>query len=125
LKVDKISAIANKTIPFQYAINGKRFLIYILLCQLPKLPGGLRSDLLSRALSMCEILVQCQYIDILSKVNPIGACVCASAGYRIIGAALMVLLTALEPHIQLFFSSWKRIENIIETRERNFQQNKI
>lgn len=98
----------DKSVHFQYSIHGHALLIALLLRELSQLPGGLPTESLAMSMSVGEILVTCQYIDILTNANATGACTCVRAGYGIICGALTLGPTAMEPHIALLFGLWQR-----------------
>lgn len=112
--------VVDKSLHFQFAIHGHAVLISILLWELPRLPGGLPSELLAKAMSVGEILVTCQEIDALTKANPVGACTCVEAGYGIICGALTVGPRPIKAHIPLMFGLWQRAMRSIEKGGTNF-----
>lgn len=118
-KVDE-APVVDKSLHFQFAIHGHAVLISILLRELPRLPGGLPAELLAKAMSVGEILVTCQEIDILTKANPIGACTCVQAGYGIICGALTVGPRPIKAHVPLMFGLWQRAMRTIEKGGSNF-----
>jgi hypothetical protein len=110
----------DKSLHFQYAIHGHALLIAILLRELPQLPGGLPAELLAMAMSVGEILVTCQNIEILTRNNPIGACTCVRAGYGIVCGALTVGPDPISPHISLMFGLWQKAGKTVEEGGKNF-----
>ena len=111
---------SDNSIGFQYAIHGYAMLISLLTRELPHLDGGLPAELLATALSVAEILVSCQYIDILTKKNPGGACSCVRAGYSILCGALTVGPASITGHIALIFGLWQRAGLSVEQGSKNF-----
>jgi len=110
----------DRSLHFQYSVHGHALVIAMLLRDLPRLPGGLPADLLAMAVSVGEILVTCQNIDILTKVNPNGSCTCVRAGYIIICGALTVDPEAIKDHIPLVFSLWQRARMSAAEGGKNF-----
>eukprot|EP00546_Thalassionema_frauenfeldii_P015592 CAMPEP_0178909046 /NCGR_PEP_ID=MMETSP0786-20121207/8271_1 /TAXON_ID=186022 /ORGANISM="Thalassionema frauenfeldii, Strain CCMP 1798" /LENGTH=2043 /DNA_ID=CAMNT_0020581037 /DNA_START=387 /DNA_END=6518 /DNA_ORIENTATION=+ len=110
----------DRSLHFQYAIHGHALVIAMLLRDLPRLSGGMPTDLLAMAVSVGEILVTCQNIDILTKINPNGSCTCVRAGFIILCGALTVDQEAIRSHIPLVFSLWQKAGNSAEAGAKNF-----
>lgn len=99
----------HSSLPHQFAIHGNSLMLSILLRELPHLSGGLPSSLLGSSLSVAEILINCQYNDVMTKTNPGAACTCVRAGYSIICGALTVGPIAITPYTGLIFGLWRKV----------------
>jgi hypothetical protein len=98
----------DPSVSHQCAIHGYALVVSVLLKELPRVPGGLPTGLLSTALSAAEILISCQDNEVMTKANPGAACNCVRAGYGIICGALTAGSEAVTPHIANMFGLWQK-----------------
>lgn len=98
----------DPSVAHQCAIHGYALMVSVLLKELPRVPGGLPTALLGTALSAAEILISCQYNEVMTQANPGAACTCVRAGYGIICGALTAGSEAVTPHIANMFGLWQK-----------------
>jgi len=110
----------HPSLSHQYAIHGHSLMLSILLRELPHLPGGLPGALLGSSLSVAEILINCQYNDVMTKANPGAACTCVRAGYSIVCGALTVGPIAITPYTSLIFGLWRKVGDSSGAAVKNF-----
>lgn len=108
----------GKSLDHQYAIHGNALVLSLLLHVLPRVPGGLPSELLDIIMAVADNLVSCQGNANLMKNNPGALVTCVRAGYHIIAGALTMGPRATLPHLQKIFRIWSRSATLID-EERN------
>jgi len=87
----------------QCAIHGISLMISIVVRKLPCAAGGLEKHYLTDVLSMAEMLVSCQFNDVITNINPAVACTCVRAGFGVITGLLATGHVAVEPHTKRIF----------------------
>jgi hypothetical protein len=110
----------DQSLPYQHAIHGRCLMVSMLIRALPRLPGGLPVSLLSAVLPVAEILVSCQFNDLITKASQAGACMCVRAGFGIISGVLSTGPNGAAPHIPLIFGAWQKACNSAKTGGKNF-----
>jgi len=92
--------IDDPTLTHQYAIHGTCLMVSIAVRELPHVSGGIAKEHIAAALSLAEVLVACQFNEVVAKANPSVACTCVRAGFGIIAGLLATGPAAIETHIK-------------------------
>lgn len=96
------------TLNHQYAVHGIALMISIVVRDLPYVPGGLSTDHLTSVLEVSELLVSCQFNDVIKKANPSVACTCIRAGFSIVTGIMATGPGAVGPHTNKIFEMWQK-----------------
>lgn len=111
LKKKEVS-VTDSSAPHQCAIHGRSLMVSTLVRDLPGLPGGLPSSILSTVLSAAEILLACQNQTSMLKANAMAACNCVKGGFQIISGVLATGPKGATAHMPMIFESWKKASNL-------------
>ena len=109
-----IDSNIEKSLDHQYSIHGNALLLSLILQVLPKLSGGLPSELLDIILAVADNLISCQGSAKLVVNNPGSLTLCVRSGYNIISGVLSIGPKATIPHLSTLFSIWTRSANFTD-----------
>lgn len=109
-----IDSNIEKSLEHQYCIHGNALLLSLILQVLPKLSGGLPSELLDIILAVADNLISCQGSAKLVANNPGSLILCVRSGYNIISGVLSIGPNATIPHVSTFFNIWTRSANFTD-----------
>ncbi len=104
----------EKSIEHQYALHGNSLVLSLVLHVMPKLPGGLPSELLDIIIAVADNLISSQGNGLLSQTQPGAIVTCVSAGYRIVSGALTMGIKPTLMHIQSIFGIWAKSATFID-----------
>lgn len=96
------------TLNHQYALHGITLMVSIVVRDLPHVPGGLSSEQLMIVLEAAEMLLSCQFNDVITKANPSVACTCIRAGFGIVTGIMATGPGAVGPHTKKVFELWQK-----------------
>ena len=91
------------SLPFQYAVHGNSLMVSIVARELPRAPGGISKEQLAATITLAEMLVACQFNDVIAKANPSVVCTCVRGGFGVITGLLATGPAAMETHTKKIF----------------------
>eukprot|EP00977_Amphora_coffeiformis_P001138 scaffold236_cov245-Amphora_coffeaeformis.AAC.5 len=100
----------DSSAPHQHAIHGKSTLISLLLRDMPQNGAGLSKELVSLVIPVTEVLVSCQFNDVLTQAFPAAACMCVRAGYSLISGIMTTGPGGVAPHTPVIFEAWNKCQ---------------
>ena len=83
--------------------------IHGMALMISNLPGGIPTELIDRALSLAEILVNTISNEVMTGSNPGGTCDCVKGGFAIICGSFAAGVEGIRKHIPTIFSLWQRL----------------
>jgi hypothetical protein len=98
---------ADELLRHQATLHGNALAVSMLMHEFPHCHGGVATAIVSKAFEVAGKLLQCQFDDKLTKVNPTAACTCVRAGYCLMSGALTMGIDAIIPHVSAIFSFWQ------------------
>lgn len=108
------NAVIEKSLEHQYALHGNALVLSMILHVMPRLPGGLPSELLDIIIAVADNLVSCQGSGLLSQNYPGAIVTCVRAGYCIISGALTIGVKSTVMHLQSIFGIWAKSAAFID-----------
>ena len=110
----KANAAIEKSMEHQYALHGNALVLSMVLHVMPKLPGGLPSELLDIIIAVADNLISCQGNGVLSQSQPDAIVTCVRAGYCIVSGALTMGVKSTLMHLQKIFGIWSKSATFID-----------
>lgn len=102
-------APTDLSLAHQFAIHGWGLAASLLLKDLPRLPGGLPTEVMSMALSVAEILISFQFNEELSAANPGAVCLCVRSGFAMVSGILATGPNlGVSSNLAVVFGAWQR-----------------
>ena len=98
---------ADELLRHQATLHGNALAVSMLMHEFPHCHGGVATAIVSKAFEVAGKLMQCQFDDKLTKVNPNAACTSVRAGYCLLSGALTMGIDAIIPHVSAIFSFWQ------------------
>jgi hypothetical protein len=95
-----------KSLEHQYALHGHALLLSMILHVLPKLSGGLPSEILDIIVAVADSLISSLSHEVLRDNHPGALCTCVRSGYGILNAVLTMGPEPLSNHVLKVFSLW-------------------
>ena len=103
-----------KSLDHQYALHGHALLLSMILHVLPKLSGGLPSEILDIIVAVADSLTSSLSHEILRENHPGALCTCVRSGYCILNAVLTMGSDPLSNHLLKVFSLWDQSADYAE-----------
>lgn len=107
-------AANEKSMEHQYALHGNALVLSLVLHVMPRLPGGLPSELLDIVVAVADNLISSQGNGILSQTQPGAIVTCVNAGYCIVSGALTMGVKPTLMHLQSIFGIWAKSTAFID-----------
>jgi hypothetical protein len=98
---------SDELLQHQATLHGNALAVSMLMHEFPHCYGGIAPAIVSKVFEVAGKLLQCQFDDNLTRLNPSAACTCIRAGYCLLSGALTMGIDAIVPHVSRIFSFWQ------------------